>query len=27
VPPSPAARERITRVLNQLRLFGAAARV
>ena len=27
VPPSPASRERITRVLDQLRLFGAAARV
>jgi len=27
VPPGAAARERITRVLNELRLFGAAARV
>jgi len=27
VPPSAASRERITGVLNQLRLFGAAARV
>jgi len=27
VPPTAASRERITQVLNQLRLFGAAARV
>jgi 4-hydroxy-tetrahydrodipicolinate synthase len=27
VPPSPAAREKITRVLQQLKLLGAAARV
>jgi 4-hydroxy-tetrahydrodipicolinate synthase len=27
VPPGPAARERIVRVLQQLKMFGAAARV
>ena len=27
VPPSPAAREKVMRVLQQLKLLGAAARV